>query len=168
MTIYSSNEALGGRSFARRFFGAMGWAVLLSVTLTVALLAAVVSALGWAWHDLSQAIAQGALSGQLGEGVRVTVDGNTVSLGPWQTGHLWVAVCALVLAVVLVLFIVFTVLPMVLLMAGAVALLSLFIGVGSAVLAVGGAALLVLSPVLLVAGLLWLIFRKTSSVKMAA
>ena len=131
MTIYSSNEALGGRSFARRFFGAMGWAVLLSVTLTVALLAAVVSALGWAWHDLSQAIAQGALSGQLGEGVRVTVDGNTVSLGPWQTGHLWVAVCALVLAV-------------------------------------GGAALLVLSPVLLVAGLLWLIFRKTSSVKMTA
>ncbi len=168
MTNYSSNDPRGERSFARRFFSAMGWAVLLSVALTVALLTAVVAAFGWAWHDISQAVAQGAFSGQLGDGVRVTVDGNTVSLGRWQPGHLLVAMCALVLAVVLVLTIVFTVLPVVLLVAGAVALLSLFIGVGSAVLAVGGAALLVLSPVLLVVGLLWLIFRKPSSVKMAA
>ena len=120
-----------------RVIKTLGWTLLVGLMLSIALVAAVVSAIG----PLDQTVIQ--------------LDGAPVTLAQFHAGHWLVAVGAVMLALIVTLLIVLLVVPVAVLVPLTVAALAL---VGALIL-VAGIAALAFSPLLICVGLVWLIWR---------
>jgi hypothetical protein len=124
-------------SISHRVIKTLAWTLLVGLVLSIALVAAVVSAIG----PLDQTVIQ--------------LDGAPITLAQFHAGHWLVAVGAVMLALIVTLLIVLLVVPVAVLVPLTVAALVL---VGALIL-VAGIAALAFSPLLICVGLAWLIWR---------
>ena len=129
-----------------RVIKALGWTLLVGLLMSVALVAAVVSAIG----PLDQAVFQ--------------LDDGPITLAQFHAGHWLVAIGAVMLALIVALLTVLLVVPVAVLVPLAVAALVL---VGALIL-VAAIAALAFSPLLICVGLAWLIWRLARRAKPAA
>ena len=136
-----------------------GRRLLLWSLVSVLALGTVVGAIGAAaWQTVPE------LS-QMAEGLRISVDGHALELGPIHPMHVWVGGIVLVAGLALV----FTLLPLALAVVALALVGAVGVSVALALLAAAGVAALVLSP-LIAAGLLarWLLRRRPHGAAAAA
>ena len=115
----------------------LAWTLLVALTLSVALVVAVVAAIG----PLDQSVIQ--------------LDGGPLTLAQFHTGHWLVTVGVVMLALIVTLLIVLLVVPVAVLVPLAVAALVLV----GALIVVAAIAALAFSPLIVCAALVWLIWR---------